>query len=119
MPRIAPITGKSDVPAKYHGVVDDVIKVFGGIRGPFSILLHSPNLAERLLKLITFNREDNVVEPKLRSVAILSAVRAPTAPSVLARLGAAPRLAGVRAGATTPSPPNTDHAPPAAPGRAL
>jgi len=71
MPRIAPITGKSDVPAKYHGVVDDVIKVFGGIRGPFSILLHSPNLAERLLKLVTFNREDNVVEPKLRSVAIL------------------------------------------------
>src|SRR3989442_14498638 len=75
MPRIAPVTGKSDVPAEHHAVVDDVLKVFGTIRGPFSILLHSPKLAERLLKLVTFNREENVVEPKLRSVAILSAVR--------------------------------------------
>src|SRR5258705_510197 len=66
MPRIAPVTGKSDVPAEYHGVVDDVLKVFGTIRGPFSILLHSPKLAERLLKLVTFNRDENVVEPKLR-----------------------------------------------------
>jgi hypothetical protein len=65
MPRIAPVTGKSDVPAEYHGVVDDVLKVFGSIRGPFSILLHSPKLAERLLKLVTFNREENVVEPRL------------------------------------------------------
>jgi len=32
MPRIAPVTGKSDVPAEYHGVVDEVLKVFGGIR---------------------------------------------------------------------------------------
>ena len=67
MPRIAPITGKADVPAEHHAVVDDVVKVFGSIRGPFSILLHSPKLAERMLPLVTFNREDNVVEPKLRS----------------------------------------------------
>src|SRR5262249_49438259 len=75
MPRIAPVTGKSDVSAEYHGVVDDVLKVFGSIRGPFSMLLHSPKLAARLLPLVTFNREDNVVEAKLRSIAILSAVR--------------------------------------------
>src|SRR5260370_18341633 len=102
MPRIAPITGKSDVPAKYHGVVDDVIKVFGGIRGPFSILLHSPNLAERLLKLVTFNREDNVVEPKLRSVAILSAVREREAAYVWGTQAGAPRSGGVREGASDP-----------------
>src|SRR6266850_244648 len=92
MPRIAPVTGKSDVPAEYHGVVDEVLKVFGTIRGPFSILLHSPKLAERLLKLVTFNREDNVVEPKLRSVAILSAVREREAAYVwAAQVGAARR----------------------------
>ena len=45
MPRITPVTGKADVPAEYHGVVDDVLKVFGSIRGPFSMLLHSPKLA--------------------------------------------------------------------------
>ena len=96
MPRIAPITGKSDVPAEHHAVVDEVLKVFGGIRGPFSILLHSPKLAERLLKLVTFNREDNVVEPKLRSVAILSAVREREAAYVWAAQVNAARRAGVR-----------------------
>src|SRR2546426_1557495 len=96
MPRIAPVTGKSDVPAEYHGVVDDVLKVFGTIRGPFSILLHSPNLAARLLKLVTFNREDNVVEPKLRSVAILSAVREREAAYVWAAQVGAARRAGLR-----------------------
>lgn len=75
MPRIAPITGKSDVPAAHHGVVDQVVKVFGGVRGPFSMLLHSPQLAERLLPLVTFFRDESSVEGKLRSVAILAAVR--------------------------------------------
>ena len=75
MPRIAPITGKSDIPAAHHGVVDAVVKVFGGVRGPFSMLLHSPQLAERLLPLVTFFRDESTVEGKLRSVAILAAVR--------------------------------------------
>ena len=75
MPRIAPITGKADVPAAHHGVVDAVVKVFGGVRGPFSMLLHSPRLAERLLPLVTFFRDESTVEGKLRSVAILAAVR--------------------------------------------
>src|ERR1700730_15315221 len=95
MPRIAPVTGKDDVPAEKHGVVDDVLKVFGTIRGPFSILLHSPGLAERLLKLVTFNREDNVVEPKVRSIAILSAVREKEAAYVWAAQVGAARRAGV------------------------
>src|SRR5579871_3714996 len=75
MPRITPVSGKSDVPAQYHEVVDDVLKVFGQVRGPFSILLHSPELARRVLPLVTFFREASVVEPKRRSHAILAAVR--------------------------------------------
>ena len=96
MPRIAPVTGKSDVASEHHHVVDDVVKVFGGVRGPFSILLHSPELAERLLPLVTFNREKNVVEPKLRSVAILSAVREREAAYVWAAQVGAARRAGLR-----------------------
>jgi 4-carboxymuconolactone decarboxylase len=75
MPRVTPITGKAEVPAAHHGVVDQVVKVFGGVRGPFSMLLHSPPLAERLLPLVTFFRDESSVEGKLRSVAILAAVR--------------------------------------------
>ena len=75
MPRVAPITGKSDVPAEHHAVVDKVVNVFGGVRGPFSMLLHSPKLAERVLGLVTYFRDESIVDPKLRSVGILSAVR--------------------------------------------
>jgi 4-carboxymuconolactone decarboxylase len=92
MPRVAPITGKADVPAEYHRVVDDVVGVFGQIRGPFSMLLHSPKLAEKMLQLVKFNRDESIVEPKLRSLAILSAVREKEAAYVwAAQVGAARR----------------------------
>jgi len=92
MPRIAPITGKSDVPAEHHAVVDQVVKIFGGVRGPFSMLLHSPKLAERVLPLVSFFRDDSVVDARLRSVAILAAVREREAAYVwAAQVGAARR----------------------------
>jgi 4-carboxymuconolactone decarboxylase len=95
MPRIAPVTGKSDVPAEHHAAVDGVLKIFGAVRGPFSMLLHSPKLAERMLPLVTFFRDDSVVEAKLRSVAILSAVREREAAYVWAAQVAAARRNGV------------------------
>jgi len=96
MPRIAPITGKSDVPAEHHAVVDAVVKTFGNVRGPFSMLLHSPKLAERVLPLVTFFRDESVVEARLRSVAILTAVRERDALYVWAAQVAAARRNGVR-----------------------
>ena len=95
MPRIAPITGKADVAPEYHYVVDQVLEVFGNVRGPFSILLHSPKLAERLLKLVTFNRDESVVRAALRSLAILAAVREKEAAYVWAAQVGAARRAGV------------------------
>src|SRR5438552_1163339 len=96
MPRITPVAGKSDVPAEHHAVVDAVVKVFGGVRGPFSMLLHSPKLAERMLPLVTFFRDDSVVDAKLRSIAILSAVREREAAYVWAAQVAAARRNGLR-----------------------
>jgi 4-carboxymuconolactone decarboxylase len=96
MPRIAPVTGKPDVPAEHHGVVDAVVGVFGNVRGPFSVLLHSPKLAERMLGLVTFFRDESVVEPRLRSLAILTAVREREAAYVWAAQVGAARRAGVR-----------------------
>jgi 4-carboxymuconolactone decarboxylase len=62
------------------------------VRGPFSMLLHSPKLAERVLPLVTFFRDESVVEPALRSVAILTAVREREAAYVwAAQVGAARR----------------------------
>ena len=73
MPRLAPITSKSALPADHQDIADAVVQVFGHIRGPFSMLLHSPQLAERLLPLVTFVREESIVEPRLRFAAILTA----------------------------------------------
>ncbi len=92
MPRIAPISDKSNVAPDHHHVVDAVQKVFGNVRGPFSMLLHSPKLAERILPLVTFFRDESVVDAKLRSVAILAAVREREAAYVWsAQVGAARR----------------------------
>ena len=96
MPRVAPITGKSDVSAEHHAVVDAVVNVFGTVRGPFSMLLHSPKLAERVLPLVTFFRDESIVEPTLRSVAILTAVREREAAYVWAAQVGAARRNGVR-----------------------
>jgi 4-carboxymuconolactone decarboxylase len=87
--------GKADVPSRHHSVVDEVVKVFGQVRGPFSVMLHSPELARRVLPLVTFFREDSIVEAKLRSHAILAAVREKEAAYVWAAQVGAARRAGV------------------------
>jgi len=95
MPRVAPITGKADVPAEHHAVVEEVLGVFGQIRGPFSMLLHSPKLAECMVKMVKWGRTDTIVEPNLRSVAILAAVRERAGAYVWAAQVNAARRAGL------------------------
>jgi 4-carboxymuconolactone decarboxylase len=96
MPRITPITAKSALPAEHQAVGDAVVKVFGHIRGPFSLLLYSPALAERLLPMVTFVREDTIVEPRLRFVAVLTAVREREAEYVWGAQVALARKNGIR-----------------------
>jgi 4-carboxymuconolactone decarboxylase len=95
MPRVTPISDKSQVPVEHQHVADDVVSVFGRIRGPFSVFLNSPKLADKMLALVKFNRSDCVVEPRLLSHAILAAVRERESAYVWsAQVGAAQR-AGV------------------------
>jgi len=79
-----------------HHVVDGVIETFGNVRGPFSMLLHSPKLADRLLPLVKFFRDESVVEAPLRSIAILTAVREREAAYVWAAQVGAARRNGLR-----------------------
>jgi 4-carboxymuconolactone decarboxylase len=96
MPRVPPITGTADVAPEHHAVVAAVERVFGNVRGPFSMLLHSPALAERILPLVSFFRDESVVEAPLRSVAILTAVRERQAAYVWAAQVGAARRNGLR-----------------------
>lgn len=96
MPRVTPVTGKADVVPEYQAIVDDVLKVFGAIRGPFSMMLHSPEMVKRLLPLVPFFRDESIVEGKLRSVGILAAVREREAAYVWAAQVAVARRNGLR-----------------------
>jgi len=44
MPRVEPVSDKSQVAPEYQHVAEGVLKVFGAFRGPHSILLLSPAL---------------------------------------------------------------------------
>ena len=96
MPRVAPIQSKSDLPAEHHAVADAVLKVYGDIRGPWTMLLHSPKLTAKMLPLTPFFWNESIVEGKLRSVAILAAVREREARYVWAAQVAMARRNGVR-----------------------
>jgi 4-carboxymuconolactone decarboxylase len=96
MSRIEPVSGKSDVAAEYHHVVDGVLETFGQIRGPFSMLLHSPQLAERLLPLVHFFRSGTTVAGKDLSLAILVGARARDGAYVWSRQVDLARRNGVR-----------------------
>jgi len=63
------------VPVEHHALVDQVLKVFGGIRGPFSVMLHSPKMAGPVFSLGDYFRQNSIVEPRARSVGILIAAR--------------------------------------------
>jgi 4-carboxymuconolactone decarboxylase len=96
MPRIAPVTTRSELPAEHRATADAVVKRYGQIRGPWTMLLHSPELAARILPLVSFFHDQSIVESKLRSVAILAAVRELGAEYVWAAQVAAARRNGVR-----------------------
>ena len=96
MPRIPAVASKADMAPDGQHVFDQVMAVFGRVRGPFSMLLHSPKLAERLLPMVPFAREVTIVEPQLRQIAVLTAVRERDANYVWAAQVDASRRAGLR-----------------------
>jgi len=94
-PRVAPVKARSELPAEHQAVADAVVKQYGEIRGPWGILLHSPKLAERVLPLVPFFHKESIVEGRLRSIAILTAVRELDADYVWSAQAAAARRNGV------------------------
>ena len=75
MARLKPITGKDDVPAEHHGVVDAVIKSRGGVQGPFKMLLHCPPLAAHLVNLGGYVRFEGKLDHRVRVLAAMVVAR--------------------------------------------
>lgn len=74
-PRIKPIRSRDDVAPEHRAIADRVTAFFGQIRGPFSVLLHSPILANQILDVVEDIREQTIVPAQSRALAILATVR--------------------------------------------
>ena len=96
MPRLAPVADKSEIAAEYQSVVQAVLELFGGIRGPHSILLHSPRADERVMALGNFFRYDSLVKSPERELAIITAAREKDCLYIWAAQAGASRRVGVR-----------------------
>jgi alkylhydroperoxidase family enzyme len=96
MPKVTPISDKSQVPAEHAATVDAVLEVFGTIRGPNSIMLYDPPLAKLVLELGNFFRYNSVVKSPEKELAIITGVRERDALYVWGAQVAAGKRAGLR-----------------------
>lgn len=100
-PRVTPIARRDQVPAAHRPIFDAVVEGRGGVRGPFSILLHSPVLCRRHLEVGTYLRSHSPVKADSRELAIIAAAREKDCPYVWAAHAPAARKAGASAAAVT------------------
>src|SRR5919198_1646550 len=95
MARLTPITSKDQVPAKDHGIVDAIIGSRGALQGPFTMFLHSPEVAGRVAHLGAYVRFEGSLDMRVRVLAAMVAAREFEAMYVWgAQTGGARRLRG-------------------------
>jgi len=75
MARLKRINGKNDVLAEHHAIVDAVIESRGAVQGPFTMLLHCPPLAERVMRLGAYVRFDGKLDKRVRVLAAMTVAR--------------------------------------------
>jgi len=93
MARLTPITGREQVAAKDHAVVDAIVTSRGALQGPFTMFLHSPELAGRVAHLGAFVRFEGALDMRVRVLAAMTVARELDALYVWgAQTGAARRL---------------------------
>jgi 4-carboxymuconolactone decarboxylase len=75
MARLPSITSKDQVSAKDHATVDAIVKSRGGIQGPFTMFLHSPELAGRVAHLGAYVRFEGSLDMRVRVLAAMTVAR--------------------------------------------
>jgi len=75
MARLKRISGKNDVPAEHHAIVDAIVQSRGAVQGPFTMLLHCPPLAERVMRLGAYVRFEGKLDHRVRVLAAMTASR--------------------------------------------
>src|SRR5467141_4876747 len=75
MARLPPITSKDQVPAEHGAIFDSIAASRGAVQGPFTMFLHSPELAGRLAHLGAFVRFEGSLDMRARVLAAMTAAR--------------------------------------------
>jgi 4-carboxymuconolactone decarboxylase len=75
MARLPSITSKDQVPAKDHAVFDSIIASRGAVQGPFTMFLHSPQIAERVGHLGAYVRFEGSLDMRVRVLAAMTVAR--------------------------------------------
>ncbi len=75
MARLTSITGKNQVPAEHHAIVDAIAESRGGVHGPFTMFLHCPPLAGRLAHLGAYVRFEGKLDHRVRVLAAMTVAR--------------------------------------------
>src|SRR5258705_6269094 len=75
MARLTRITSKNQVPAKDHAIVDGIVASRGALKGPFTMSLHSPELAGRLAHLGAYVRFEGSLDMRVRVLAAMTVAR--------------------------------------------
>jgi 4-carboxymuconolactone decarboxylase len=75
MPRLPSITRKDQVPAKDHATFDSIVASRGAVQGPFTVFLHSPDIAGRVAHLGAYVRFEGSLDMRVRVVAAMTVAR--------------------------------------------
>ena len=63
---------RDDLPVEQQKFYDGIAQTRGTVHGPFSMLLHSPDVASRIAHVGTYIRFETTLEPPVRELAILT-----------------------------------------------
>jgi 4-carboxymuconolactone decarboxylase len=75
MARLTPINRKEQVAARDHAIVDGIVKSRGALQGPFTMFLHSPELAGRVAHLGAYVRFEGTLDMRVRVLAAMTVAR--------------------------------------------
>src|ERR1700739_1694745 len=93
MARLPPVTSKDQVAAEHRATFDSIVQSRGAVQGPFTMFLHSPELAGRLAHLGAYVRFEGSLDMRVRVLAAMTVARAFEAVHVWgAQTGGARRL---------------------------
>src|SRR3954463_4310167 len=75
MARLKPITSADQVAPADRGIAEKVIKSRGAIQGPFTMLLHCPELAEHMVNVGGYVRFEGSLDKRVRVLAAMVVAR--------------------------------------------